>query len=443
MKILFTVLYVAVFAVAYCQKESVDSSFGNNGFVITPADDADLFYLGRAAALQPDGKILMNRSRGSMNSIPEFIRYMPDGTVDSSFGRNGIVSVDAISVTVHDDDTMTRKPSPGDITAITVQPDGKIIIAGNTQPFFVGRFLPDGKRDDSFGNNGFFSNMEFGGFDNVSDMVLQPDGKIVLTGGKPSSFFMGFESSVLMRLNGNGSIDSAFAEDGRFEIIIDDPHKPFVVVYNRAIALQPDGKIITIGYQWENMFTTHNFVVSRYNINGTPDSSFGKKGYVITKTNNYSDDPASIAVQQDGKIVTGGRVGIDRNTWAMIALRYDTHGKLDRSFGKNGKVTILFKNKKVQSCKSLLLPNGKIILAGSVQPKENKDEEDFALCSITADGAVNIAFGINGKQILASKQSSEYFQTALLQPDGKIVLIGSSWYNEQLTAVLARYDSIK
>lgn len=62
MKTLFTVLYVAIFSINYCQQMSVDQSFGNKGFVITVTDSMDFIGLARASALQPDGKILISMS---------------------------------------------------------------------------------------------------------------------------------------------------------------------------------------------------------------------------------------------------------------------------------------------------------------------------------------------------------------------------------------------
>ena len=437
MRVFFFLLFMKTVC-AYCQCDGIDRSFGNNGFVTTAADSADLFNVGKAA-LQSDGKIIVSGifSKGKM---PQLIRYMPNGIVDYSFGDSGIASIDTFRAVIAKEYTMAVKPINAVISAIAIQQDGKIVVAGNITSLtelFAARFMADGKPDTSFANRGIFADFEFSSFDEVNAIALQSDGKLLITGGKVGSSIL-FEAGVLMRLNTNGSIDKSFAKDGRFQNKIDYVSENEAAACNKAIAIQQDGKIVTTGYQDAGEITTHNYVVSRYNTDGMPDQTFGNMGNAITKMNDINDNPQSIGIQSDGKIVISGVSAVDRITRKMIVLRYTANGTLDNTFGTNGKVTISFSGD-VESCTALLQPNGKIILAGSIYIKNSNDEEDFCLSRINENGTIDSTFGVDGKKIIVSEQSNDSFQSALLKSNDKIVLVGYSWYNEHLTAVLAQY----
>lgn len=207
--------------------------------------------------------------------------------------------------------------------------------------------------------------------------------------------------------------------------------------FNEAIALQPDGKIVTVGYG-----PYRNTVLYRYHTDGTPDLQFGDSGMVVTKAGEAWDESMqSIAVQPDGKIVVGGYYGALRKGYVMKAMRYTPDGKLDPYFGAGGKVAVPFKGTiKRENCRALLQGNGSIILAGSVAVKNAKSKTDFALCRLHGDGTIDSSFGIDGRQVLTTMEVEEGLHNALLQPDGKIVLVGYSFASGDGTkAVLSRY----
>ena len=178
------------------------------------------------------------------------------GTLDFSFGNEGIVT----SV-ITEGFNMAR--------AIAVQPDGKIIAAGHTgfSPNYdvaVVRYNEDGSNDNTFGTNGMVSISATTTSDYVLDMVLQPDGKIVLSG----YIFTGSSTDVLLiRLNADGTPDNTFGTNG---IVITDFGNTSEVA--EAIVLQDDGKILLAGDHEER------FMLVRYNTNGTLDNTFGTGG---------------------------------------------------------------------------------------------------------------------------------------------------------------------
>src|SRR5262249_9547165 len=106
--------------------------------------------------------------------------------------------------------------------------------------------------------------------------------------------------------------------------------------YPSAMAVGPDGKVIVVGSHYNG--SNYDFGVERYNANGTPDTSFGNNGSVVTDLTGQSDQPDAVAVQSDGKIVVGGdwvnASGVD--DFALV--RYNANGTLDTTFGSGGKV---------------------------------------------------------------------------------------------------------
>lgn len=198
---------------------TVDTTFGSgNGFI-----QNELAILGRDIALQPDGKIVVT-GRQSIS------RYLPNGDLDVSFGSNG----------------MFTTPIPTEFHnvafSLAVQPDGKIIGAVSSnqlQNFDFGAFRlnPNGSLDSSFGVNGVVNTDVSGDADNVADVVLQPDGKILLFGYAQISNHFQLE---IVRYTANGALDESFGIGG----IVKIPNQFFFIT---DAALQSDGKIVTTG----------------------------------------------------------------------------------------------------------------------------------------------------------------------------------------------------
>ena len=192
-------LAVPRFALArYNPDGSLDRSFGGDGRVSTRFG----FSSGaRALVLQPDGKPVAAGVSG-LGTAPEdfaLARYNPDGNLDTSFGTGGLVRTDF---------------GGGELAAaLVLQPDGKLVAAGVNffdEDIALARYNPDGNLDTSFGSGGLVRT-DFGGSESVSALVLQPDGKLVAAGfgrvGRVGSF-------VLARYSPNGSIDTSFGAGG-------------------------------------------------------------------------------------------------------------------------------------------------------------------------------------------------------------------------------------
>ena len=184
----------------------LDTSFSGNGKVttdFTPGDDG-AFTL----AIQDDGKIVAGGASDGPNVKQALARYNVDGTLDDTFSGNGKVTTDF-------------GPWADDAFGVVIQDDGRIVAAGDADfcfdgcnpKFGVARYNPDGTLDTAFSGNGKVKTDITPGIDGASYMVIQPDGKLVVSGGAdivgPHSKF------ALVRYNTDGTLDASFGGDGR------------------------------------------------------------------------------------------------------------------------------------------------------------------------------------------------------------------------------------
>ena len=197
-----------------------------------------------------------------------------------------------------------------------------------------------------------------------------------------------------------------------------------------AVAVQADGKLVVVGQTYkQNDFSDEDFVVTRYNPDGTLDTTFGRGGKVRTDFPGLAAVPSSVVIQPDGKIVVaGGAFPLFTFAGNFEVVRYNPNGSLDRSFGNGGIVTTTFPEGSYASDVALA-PDGKIIAAGTVFvdfiPGESSNT-DFALARYNPDGSPDTTFG-NGGQVSTDFVGLEDDAfSVLIQPDGKIVAVGSA-----------------
>jgi uncharacterized delta-60 repeat protein len=284
---------------------SVDSTFGNGGMVTTNlGTDNDRVY---ALALQSDGKIVAAGKKGIQFNPTEqrkgnaaLARYNPDGSLDPTFGSGGIVINDF------------GQGLESYAIEVIIQPDGRIIIAGESSyAFLVARYNSNGTLDSTFGNgDGFALVSSSNNWDHGRDAVLQADGKIILVGS--AQLNSPYESFAVARFNSDGSLDKSFG-DGGTVLMVDQGDL-------EAAVLQSDGKLIALGTSGVD------FTLLRLNTDGSLDSTFGSGGTVVTTFGGSAADGSDIILQTDGKIVAGGLSSTDfffQNTDFALARYLD------------------------------------------------------------------------------------------------------------------------
>ena len=187
----------------------------------------------------------------------------------------------------------------------------------------------------------------------------------------------------------------------------------------RGVAVQADGKIVAAGV---TTLVGGGFAVARYNTNGSMDSGFGSGGKVQTSFGGL-DVASAVAIQRDARIVVAGEVFIPGGGHTRVALaRYSANGSLDPTFGVGGKVvTDLLASSRAQSV--AIEPDGKIVAVGSKLVGPGNDR-DFAAVRYNPGGSLDTSFGGAGYVITRFTSALDQAEAVLIQPDGKIVAAG-------------------
>ena len=280
------------FAVARLNADgTLDPTFGSGGEDTISFDGTA--SVATAVLVAPDGRIVLAGSNTSTDTQNDFAvaRLNTDGTLDTTFGSGGTATVD------FGGDEHAR--------GAALTPDGRIVLAGDTSAgnghdFAAARLNPDGSLDTTFGTGGK-AMVDFGGDDGADALALQPDGKVVLAGDTTNG--AGGGDIAIARLNTGGSLDTTFGTGGKKTVDFGGQD------IGRAVALQGDGEILVAGGVLSS--TSDGFAVARLSAAGTLDAAFGSGGET-TKPFAGGDGVAvgrALAVQGDGKIVVAGVTG--------------------------------------------------------------------------------------------------------------------------------------
>jgi len=336
----------------------LDLSFGIGGKVTT--DFAHDFDVVTALVLQPDGKLVAaGISGGGARAVFALARYLPNGSLDPSFGSGG---------------KLTTEFPGGESrpTALVLQPDGKLV-AGGAAPtstdhdFALVRYNPDGSLDTSFGNGGKLTTDFAGSTDELTALVLQPDGKLVAAG---FAFTGNGWDFALARYDSNGSLDTAFGTGGTLTTDFAGGHD-----FLMALVLQPDGKLVAGG----NASTTANtadFALARYNPDGSLDSSFGDGGKRTTDFAGQFERISALVLQPNGKVIAAGFAVTTDSGLDFALARYHSNGSLDVTFGTGGKVLTDFTREDDIAFALARQADGKLVAAGITG---GTGRSDFAL----------------------------------------------------------------
>lgn len=243
------------------------------------------FLAGMSIAVQPDGKILVVGAVYDYydDYVAKIIRFLPDGTLDPAFG-----------------------PATGPVinsgaNELIVLPDSSMLTTGGAGTI---RFSGDGTLDTSFGVNGVLSNYVNG----VSNILALDSGRFITNGAGQV-----YGASRINRYETNGHPDQTFGVNGVVTVATSG-----LFPLSLGLAVQRNGKILTAGQ------ASGNFAIARYYSGGSPDTTFGSNGLVVTPANNASSNNQifAIAVQPDGNIVAVGNSLSGGNYLGLEVIRY-------------------------------------------------------------------------------------------------------------------------
>lgn len=319
--------------------------------------------------------------------------------------------------------------------AVAVQPDGKIVTAGNIaglggDDIVLARYNPDGSPDASFGAGGRLITMIGPASDKAHAIALQGDGKIVVAGDTYSGLATGDDIAIL-RYNSDGSPDGTFGVGGAAIISIgawsDSAHD---------LAIQTDGMIVAAGQHF-NGGDAHVAVV-RVDGNGSLDPFFDGDGIRTFNASLGTDSLESLLIEPDGNILAAGHSDLGGSNGVLV-LRLTATGALNPSLNGTGTRSIQLGDTSSEAKAVLRQPDGRIVVAARAVVTGSMYE--FALTRLEANGDLDAAFGTGGLVRPALGPWPDFLNDAALQPDGKILVAGAYDLGINSNIVVMRFNS--
>lgn len=394
---------------AAAARPQIDPGFGVGGRVHTSygyGGGEDSY----SVAMQSDGSLIIAGEAEKAFKKGSFqvalARITPSGTSDTSFGQSGRT---VLNIGPFDDGIRG--------TTLAVQSDGRIVygarasVDGYGYDFAVGRLLPDGSRDQTFGQNGFAVTNITGTKPpqlrsaEVQELRLQPDGKILAAGRSNLNEALG-DAFTLVRYLPRGGLDSSFGNGG---IVRTAYSTKLQEVY--GMTLMDDGRIVLCGKAFGP--GEMDAVILRYHSNGTLDKTFGRDGLIVLNLGAKSYDVGSVVVAQGNKLVA--TIGSDVFPSAAL-MRFNEDGSIDRSFGGG---------------KGHVIPGGEF--RGPVLTADGRLlvvlMKDYSVKLYTADGQPSTEVPSND----TPRPVAETMRSMILAPDGRLVLTGYTRLEEGRT----------
>jgi uncharacterized delta-60 repeat protein len=380
--------------------------------------------------VQPDGRIVVVGTAEATPLMDDWsilaVRYLPDGSPDPSFGDDGVVVVPA--------GRGWWTLAAGN--AVAVATDGRIVIGGETAiedrivPVVV-RLLPDGSLDPAFGDGGIATvHVHDQGW--VDAVALLPDGSVVAAGERriPSG---ASDDVMVLQLTPDGDPDRTFGSKGVATFDWGNTHDGA-----GDLALLADGRILVAGSTmpsgyWED--GPARGVLLMLHPDGSRDRGWGREGEVLTAVTGVSLGFGQVEPDGDGRIiVAGGSSPFDAYAPEYLVGRFTADGRLDPSFGMGGLTRVRMESD-VSGLEELELDGaGRVVVAGSA----TRQNEVFAVMRFTSYGSLDTTFGWGGKTFTDVNDCCGTAASGMaLQPDGRIVVVGSA--NDGRDVAVVRY----
>ncbi len=398
----------------------LDDTFGDDGRVVWNYGSG--FENAADIIIQDDGKLIVIGSATETNTKVMAARFNADGSVDDTFGyNNGMALIEVV-----------QGVNYGIKGAF--QSDGRIIIGARTgdgvyNDFTCIRLNSDGLLDNTFATNGIF-NISLGtSTEELNDIKVLPDNKILLAGSAGDTDVN--ENFALVKLNADGTLDNSFGDNG---IVVHDVTGKFDRI--KAIAVMSSGDILGAGAVWEETRVLTSSLV-RFNSDGSIDESFGTNGVISITPGPAASFFNDVEILPDGSILAAGV--LDYNSqYDFMAARFNSDGTLDSQFGEEGVFATLDADISRYLSSMQAQSDGKLVLIGH---EGTWPESDFSLLRLTPNGTPDNSFGSNGYVVTDFFNGYDYTTGSVLQPDGKLVACGSADNNGDYNLAMARYIS--
>jgi uncharacterized delta-60 repeat protein len=421
--------------------------FGFEGITLTGIPNVSLNF-SSSLAVEPNGDLIVAGLTINPQTFANGLgmaRYMPDGSLDLTFGQNGIVT------------TFFSSPSTA-FAGVAVVRGGDIVVAATTpdpvtgnSDFGVAKYLGGIKGHDpssdnkppppasgsagglnpAFGTGGVVTSTL--GFI-ATGLATQADGKIVDVGTDGTGI-------QLVRFNTDGSPDQSFGSGGAVTTLIGGAD------YYESVVVRPDGKIDVAAVEYDFNTGLSNILLVQYNPDGSLDQSFGSGGSVLTSLPDGQSFTVGGAFIQVGLtigphgriIVVGGAFG-GTGTGGLVVAEYDRDGNLIPNFGSGGLViTPSFSDASGNSFSNpsgnavTVDGRGRIVVAGAAT-NSSTGFPAALLARYNADGTLDQRFGFQGAvtSVFEGPPNNDYVpagtsaNAVAIRPDGRIVVSGNA-----------------
>ena len=417
-----------IFALKLEADGTPDEDFGREGRLVPeffPGADENAV----TAAVQPDGKILIAGSvyvpgyPGSTDLM--VIRLLPDGSLDQSFGSDGIAVVGAY------------EGSYEWANEIALAPDGSIVVAGGVaQELLVVRLTSQGKVDTSLSGDGFIYGRS-GGSDVYDTLAVGPDGGITLGGWDRFN-----ADWLLKRYDSYGEPDTSFSGDGLLRLA--PASLPASSDLGDLLAL-PDGGLLIASGAGYDAHRPQQLVVAQLDSSGVLDGEFGTGGYAYASASKYTHG-STLARDADGRITVAGWIANDTGREGTIIVRFSASGEADQSFGRDGVAGLPFKAPFGWGPFVALDSSGEVWVASQVEAGRADSDEVYyetGVGRLTPGGEPDEAFAGDGfDTFAAAPRSNALMYDLLLRPGGDSAIgIGTAFLTARdgYDATLVKY----
>jgi uncharacterized delta-60 repeat protein len=401
---------------------TLDPAFGDGGMVVTDFSEESI----RAIAIQPDGKLVVvggyAEPENPVFAFSDFVvaRYHPDGRLDETFGDGGRIVTD-----------LAGEPISGESAVdVAILPDGRILVAGNClhgygplasqSDFAIVLYTPDGSLDPTFGAGGIVLTDFRGRNEELCGLAVQPDGRIIAAG---NALVKNRWNYALARYTPDGVLDETFGSGGK--VLVDVGEESYL----QAVALQPDGRILVAGdAPHASGSDDTDFAVIRFSQDGRRDKRFGEGGVARVDFFGLGERASGLAIQDDGRIVVVGTTMRRSITHEPAVARLRSDGSLDRSFGGNGKVALESPSTLDGASAVLLQPDGRILVGSreTIWLPGLPFEGVFAIARLNPNGRLDRTFGDKGWARTDFPGWNDALYGLALAPGGQIMAAGTT-----------------
>jgi uncharacterized delta-60 repeat protein len=406
----------SVAATAHATPGDLDPTFSRNGLVRTSFGDSSQ---ANEVAIQPNGRIVV---AGQAHGQLAVARYRANGRLDPTFSDDGLLRM--------------RFGNYSQAADLAIQPNGRILVlVGSAQGLILARLKSGSALDPSFSDDGLLTDFpeDFG----FGSMALDGEGRIVLAGGRSGAGFTA--EAAVARFQPNGAPDASFSGDGVATVSF----PPSDYAWGDSVAVEPDGSPVLGGQVLHDDLELTDLALARFEPDGDLDSTFSGDA-TTTLDIGPVDNTRHIALRPDGRIVTTGwNCSSPEDLYGGCggeAAQFNANGSLDDSFADDGVLTLSLRRDgyvgSVTDALGVTEDGGTVLAGGSVTDRQDYGPVDFVVVSLDATGAPDASFRGAGIWTTDFASGDDDAYDVVLQPDGKIVAAGESDHR----IALARYE---